>query len=130
MLTGLAGGVRHHVTVSAVNAAGKGPEQALRPAATTWTVAGRPRSVAAKSAGRKVTVTWKAPATTGGTAITGYRAELTGPGTPVRCTAPATGRACTVKGLKTGRTFTVRVTAVNAAGVSSPSAAVKVKVRG
>lgn len=130
LLTDLANGVRYHVAVAAVTAAGRGPEPPARAAATTWRVPGRPRSIAAKSAGKRVTVTWQAPASTGGAAITGYRAELSGSGRTVRCTAPASGRTCAVKGLTTGRTFTVRVTAVNAAGLSAPSPAVQVKVRG
>ncbi|MDI6102227.1 fibronectin type III domain-containing protein [Actinoplanes sp. NEAU-A12] len=130
VLTGLTGGDRFYVAVAAVNSAGRGPDQGIRPAATAWGVAGKPRSVSAKSSGNRITVTWKAPATTGGAAITGYRAEVSGGGGPSRCTVPATGRTCSVKGLKAGRTVTVRVLAVNAAGVSAPSAAVKVKVRG
>lgn len=131
VLTDLTGGRRLYVAVSAVNRIGRGPEQANRQAITVWGVPGKPRSVAAKSSDNKVVVTWKAPAATGGTAITGYRAEVSGgPGTTSRCTVGAAGRTCTVKGLKAGRTLTVRVLAVNAAGVSAPSTAVKVKVRG
>ncbi|GAA4610142.1 hypothetical protein BJY16_007692 [Actinoplanes octamycinicus] len=128
VLTGLTAGVRLYVAVTAENAAGISPE-AVRAAATVWAVPGAPRSVDATSSHKRITVRWTPPADTGGTAITGYRAELKSGSLTVRCTAPATGRSCTVKGLKAGRTYTVRVRAVNAAGVSAPSTADKVKVK-
>ncbi|GIF43777.1 fibronectin type III domain-containing protein [Actinoplanes xinjiangensis] len=128
-ITGLTGGQKHFVEVTATNVAGTGPAPA-RAAATPWTVPGAPRSVTAKSSDRKVTAGWKAPAGNGGSAITGYRAELSGrSGVVARCTAPATSRTCTVKKLKKGTSLTLRVLAVNAAGVSAPSKAVKIKVK-
>ncbi|MEU8657932.1 fibronectin type III domain-containing protein [Actinoplanes philippinensis] len=129
VLTGLTGGRTLFVEVTATSAAGTGPASA-RVAATPWTVPGAPRSVTAKSSDRKVTAGWKAPASNGGSAITGYRAEVSGKsGVVARCTAPAAGRTCTIKKLKKGTTLTLRVLAVNSAGVSAPSKAVKIKVK-
>ncbi|WP_433789950.1 fibronectin type III domain-containing protein [Actinoplanes sp. CA-252034] len=129
VLTGLTGGRKLFVEVTATNAAGTGPAQ-TRVAATPWTVPGAPRSVTAKSSDRKVTAGWKAPESNGGAAITGYRAEVSGKsGVVARCTAPAASRACTIKKLKKGSNLTLRVLAVNAAGVSAPSKAVKIKVK-
>jgi hypothetical protein len=128
-ITGLTGGQKHFVEVTATNAAGTSAAPA-RAAVTPWAVPGAPRSVTAKSSDRKVTAGWKAPESNGGTAITGYRAEVSGKsGVVARCTAPATARTCTVKKLKKGSNLTLRVLAVNAAGVSAPSKAVKIKVK-
>ncbi len=66
-------GTTYFYKVSALNAAGEGPrstEASARPA----TVATAPRSVvAAQNATKGVTLTWVAPSSTGGSAITGYR---------------------------------------------------------
>lgn len=130
VLTGLTAGQKLFVEVTAANVSGSSPAQ-TRVAATPFTVPGAPREVTAKSSGRKVTAGWKAPAGNGGSAITGYRAELSGrSGVVARCTAPAKARTCTTKKLKKASSLTLRVTAVNAAGPSAPSKAVKIKVKG
>lgn len=133
VLTGLLRGAKYYVGVTAVNNAGDSPESAVRASATTWNVAGPPRSVSAKSSQSRVTVTWAAPATTGGSPVNGYRAELytaaRGGSPAVRCTASAAARGCVTATLKPGRVYYATVTAVNGAGASAQPARVKVLVR-
>ncbi|HEX8632385.1 MAG TPA: fibronectin type III domain-containing protein [Catenuloplanes sp.] len=132
-LTGLTNGTTYHVAVLASNAAGPGPESAPRVAAVPRTTPTAPRTVSATSGGGRVRVTWSAPATTGGSAVTGYRvtAYLTGTGTAVagRCAGTGAARTCTTPALTVGRSYHVSVTAVNAAGVSTASPRVRVLVR-
>jgi cellulose 1,4-beta-cellobiosidase len=71
--TGLTNGTTYYYQVTAQNAIAAGPRSAevsARPA----TVATSPRSVsAAKNATKGVTLTWVAPLSNGGAAVTGYR---------------------------------------------------------
>lgn len=129
-LNGVAG--RLFTSVTATNEAGDSPESA-RPSATPWTAAGVVRGITAKSSRSKITVAWTAPAVNGGTAITGYRADLwtaaRGGKAAARCTASGTAGSCTTGALKAGQTYWVSVTALNAAGSSAPPVRVKVAVR-
>jgi hypothetical protein len=87
-------------------------------------VPGAPRSVSASPRSRSAVVSWAAPASTGGSAITGYRVTASPGG---RSCATTTARTCTVTGLvdRTAYRFTVRATTIAGVGpVSLPSAAV------
>jgi hypothetical protein len=66
-----------------------------------------------------VSASWTAPASNGGTAITGYVAVATPGGKS--CTT--TALSCTITGLTNGTPYTVAVTATNATGTSSPASA-------
>ncbi|WP_162599955.1 fibronectin type III domain-containing protein [Nocardioides solisilvae] len=96
---------------------GTTPEPTPVPAA----VPGKPGKPAAKVVGAKVTLTWKAPATSGADRATRYKVVLRGPGgrKVVRTsTRPRLG----VKGLRPGR-YRVTVSAGNASGWSKASRA-------
>ncbi|WP_443046582.1 glycoside hydrolase domain-containing protein [Streptomyces sp. NBC_00247] len=80
-----------------------------------------PEAVSATSSGSSVTVAWSAPADTGGSPVTGWTVTLDD-GHQVRIADPA-GRSTTFSGLRSGRSYTARVSAVNTYGTSRPSAA-------
>ena len=123
-LTGLTGGTTYTFVVTAINEAGAGPDSApSNPVTPTTTNApGAPTGVAATAAAISAKVTWTAPASDGGSAITGYRVTpyLGGQAqSPVSVGAAAT--SAKVEGLTAGSSYTFTVTAINAVGPSPES---------
>jgi hypothetical protein len=76
-----------------------------------------PRSVSVSPGPGRLKVTWTAPAQTGGTPITGYRATAK----PGGRTCSTAKRSCVIRGLTTGTRYTVSVQAKNAVGWSDAS---------
>ena len=105
-----------------------GNEETLVSAATEAVAANMPDApgnpTAATSAGREaeLTVTWTAPASNGGAAITGYRVQWKSGSEDYDATASSTRQAAvtglthTIAGLTNGVSYTVRIVAVNDAG--------------
>ncbi|GAA3194503.1 fibronectin type III domain-containing protein [Dactylosporangium siamense] len=97
------------------------------PPAPAVTVPAAPAAPTATAAPGEATVTWTAPASTGGSAVTSYTVRAFRDGSPVTgrtCTlgAPFTAPLrCTVGSLTNGTAYTFRVTATNAAGSGSAS---------
>lgn len=83
-------------------------------------VPGAPTNAAATAGTGQATVTWAAPASDGGGAITAY--TVTSAPAGGTCTAAAPDTSCTVTGLPGGGTYTFTVTATNAAGTGASSA--------
>jgi hypothetical protein len=81
---------------------------------------GAPTGVTAVGADSSAVVSWSAPASDGGSTITGYTVTST-PGGQTCTTAGAL--SCTVSGLANGTAYTFTVTATNAAGTGPPSTA-------
>ncbi|MDE2591969.1 MAG: fibronectin type III domain-containing protein [Actinomycetales bacterium] len=67
------------------------------------------------------TVSWTAPANTGGAAITGYTVEYRASATSAWTPIAATGTSSTITGLTATTVYQVQVSAVNSAGTSTPS---------
>jgi multiple sugar transport system substrate-binding protein len=94
---------------------------AVGPAAT---VPGKPTGVTATAGNASALVSWTAPASNGGSAITGYRVTSSPGGK--NCTTSG-ALSCTVSGLTNGQAYTFTVHATNGVGdgpESDPSAAV------
>ena len=89
--TGLAGGDTRHYRVSAINTNGAGTASNVDSATTGTTVPGAPTGLTATASGTTaINLSWSAPASTGGSAITGYKIEVspTGPPGPTRSPTP------------------------------------------
>src|ERR1019366_9490976 len=88
-------------------------------------VPGAPTGVSATPGDASATVSWVAPVSNGGNAITGY--TLTSPPGGITATAGSSTTAVVVPGLSDGTTYTFTVTAANSLGngvTSAPSNAV------
>ena len=124
--TGLGGGTTRHYRVSAINANGAGTASNVDSATTGTTVPGAPTGLAATASGStQINLSWSAPASTGGAAITGYKIEVSPNGTSNWTDLVAnTGNATTTyahTGLAAGDTRHYRVSAINANGAGAPS---------
>jgi outer membrane protein OmpA-like peptidoglycan-associated protein len=121
-ITELSNGTDYYFTVGAVNTAGNSPAS-NEVSSTPFTFPGAPTITAATSGNGQVRLSWNAPASDGGSTITGYDAYEK---TRIVCAATST-HDCIVRGLTNGTSYRFTVEAVNARGnspASSPSAAV------
>lgn len=80
---------------------------------------GSPTALTAIAGNSTVQLTWAAPASDGGSAITGYTVTGAPSGS---CTAAAPGTTCTVAGLTNGTQYSFTVVATNSQGDSAASA--------
>ena len=120
-ITGLSNGTSYTFTVTATNRSGTGSPSDPSTAVVPSTVPGAPTGVAASSfESTQSTVTWIAPASNGGAAITTYTVVST-PGSRVCTTSGDT--SCVVTGLTNGTSYTFKVTATNVSGTSAASIA-------
>ena len=122
--TGLAAGTTRHYRVSAINTNGTGLPSSTADATTGTTVPGAPDSLTATASGTTtINLSWSAPDTTGGSAITGYKIEVSPDGTTnwTELVADTTSTAYAHTGLAAGTTRHYRVSAINTNGTGLPS---------
>jgi predicted phage tail protein len=117
--TGLTNGTTYSFTVAAANAVGRGAASNSL-SATPATVPGAPTLAGANAGSNSVALTWIAPLSNGGSAVTGYTATAF----PGGATCTSTGTGCTVAGLTNGTTYSFTVTATNSVGSGPASNAV------
>jgi predicted RNase H-like nuclease len=128
IVTGLTNGTAYTFSVATLNAVGTGPGSAPSAAVIPATEAGAPTGVSGTSGNTQVALSWTAPASDGGSAITGYVVTPSIAGvaqTPVTFTSAATAQ--TLTGLTNGTPYTFSVAAINGVGTgpgSTPSSAV------
>jgi len=119
-VSGLTNGTPYTFRVVATNAEGGSPPSPASVAVTPATVPGPPATVTATAGNTSAVVSWSAPTSNGGSAITGYTVTSS-PGGLTATTTSAT--TATVSGLTNGTPYTFRVVATNAVGGSPPSPA-------
>jgi hypothetical protein len=119
-VSGLTNGTAYTFTVTATNVVGTGAASAASSAVTPIAgVPGAPTGVSASAGNASAVVSWTAPASDGGSAITSYTVTSA----PGALTCSSATSPCTVSGLTNGTayTFTVKATNVSGTGVASAS---------
>jgi hypothetical protein len=122
-VTGLANGTSYTFRVRATNAFGTGPSSTASAAVRPSTVPGKVRKVRAAFPRAKVTtISWVAPASTGGAALLRYevRWKPANATTWKSWTSTKLQKSRTIKGLRKAKAYDVQVRAVNLRGGGQP----------
>ncbi|HCE45674.1 MAG TPA: laccase [Lentisphaeria bacterium] len=123
IVTGLTNGTAYTFSVTANNAVGTGAASASTTAVTPVTLPGAPTAVSAAAGNALATVSFTAPASNGGSAITSYTVTSS----PGGKTATGAASPLVVNGLTNGTAYTFTVKATTSIG-TGPASAASVKV--
>jgi predicted RNA-binding protein with TRAM domain len=123
LVSGLTDGDTYVFTVTATNRVGTGPPSAPSNAVVPATLPGPPTNVVAIPGSGSAAVTFSAPASSGGSAVTSYTVTATDVTNAANGgqTASGSGSPITVTGLTNGDTYTFTVKATNAVGTGPAS---------
>jgi len=125
VVTDLLNGTAYMFRVAASNGAGTGAYSSNSPYVTPITTPGAPTSLVGNAGNGQVALTWSAPTSNGGSAVSDYIIEFSGnDGTSwsVFTDGISTSASTTVSGLTNGLTYVFRIAAVNPAGAGAYSA--------
>ena len=114
-VTGLTNGTNYLFRVAAINAAGLGAYTGLTPALMPYLAASAPTGVAGTVGSGLVRLTWIAPASDGGSAITDYRVQYrttSGASWTMFTDGISTATTATVTGLTNGTNYVFRIAAL------------------
>jgi hypothetical protein len=128
-ISGLTNGTTYQAIFRATNAIGTSPSSTLY-SGTPRTTPSAPNGIAVSQGPTSAIVSWTAPTSTGGAAITGYTATAYSASTDGTVSGTACTTAtltCTITGLTNGTTYYVSVLATNVAG-SGPATTPRVSV--
>jgi hypothetical protein len=124
-MTSLTNGVAYTFRVSAINSVGTGTGSntmsATPAAAEQATAPGAPTAISASAGDASIVVSWSAPVSNGGSAITGYTVSYTPSGGGEQTTTVGNVTTYTLTGLTNSAQYSVKVLAINAIGSSSYS---------
>jgi predicted phage tail protein len=119
---GLTNGLTYSFTVRATNAAGTGAESGQSPAVTPHSAPDAPSIISATPGNASASISWNAPASDGGSAITEYSVTAYRDGAAVKTVlVHHSARSATITGLTNGGDYVFTVTASNEVGPSAPS---------
>ncbi|MCL2525812.1 MAG: fibronectin type III domain-containing protein [Coriobacteriia bacterium] len=127
-ITGLTPGQEYYFAVTASNALGEGVQSTPAVTATTLATAAQPTGLSGTLGNNQVALTWNAPASDGGSTITGYDVYMSTDGTNYslvpasQLSQPsASSPSATVTGLTNGTPYYFQVVPVTAAGEGASS---------
>ena len=121
---GLADGTTYYYKVSAINSAGEGARSS-EASATTFSAPSQPSSITAVGALRSITISWSAPASDGGSAVSSYKLYRGSSPTSLSLLATlGTVYSYVDSSLTDGTTYYYKVSAINVIGEGTATAVV------